>query len=87
MPRFYLPVPTGDRGTAQGRRGTVALHEAYQTPDGSEYAMEQIFFVIDSRYYSCSSMIITTNLKLVELKEPSDLVHACIYACFKGASH
>ena len=34
----------------------------------TEYAMEQMFFVIDSRYRSRRPMIITTNLKLSELK-------------------
>ena len=41
----------------------------------TEYAMEQMFFVIDSR----RPMIITTNLKLAELKNPPDLAHARIY--------
>ena len=45
----------------------------------TEYAMEQMFFVIDSRYRSRRPMIITTNLKLSELKNPPDLVHARIY--------
>ena len=45
----------------------------------TEYAMEQMFFVIDSRYRSRRPMIITTNLKLVELKNPPDLAHARIY--------
>ena len=36
----------------------------------TEYAMEQMFFVIDSRYRSRRPMIITTNLKLAELKNP-----------------
>ena len=45
----------------------------------TEYAMEQMFFVIDSRYRSRRPMIITTNLKLDELKNPSDLAHARIY--------
>ena len=44
-----------------------------------EYAMEQMFFVIDSRYRSRRPMIITTNLKLAELKNPPDLAHARIY--------
>ena len=42
----------------------------------TEYAMEQMFFVIDSRYRSRRPMIITTNLKLAELKNPPDLAHA-----------
>ena len=33
--------------------------------------MEQMFFVIDSRYRSRMPMIITTNLKLAELKTPA----------------
>ena len=41
--------------------------------------MEQMFFVIDSRYRSRRPMIITTNLKLSELKNPPDLPHARIY--------
>ena len=44
------------------------------------YAIEQMFFVIDSRYRSRRPMIITTNLKLSELKNPPDLAHARIYA-------
>ena len=45
----------------------------------TDYAMEQMFFIIDSRYRSRKPMIITTNLKLVELKNPPDLAHARIY--------
>ena len=45
----------------------------------TEYAMEQMFFVIDSRYRSRRPMIITTNMKLSELKNPPDLAHARIY--------
>ena len=45
----------------------------------TEYAMEQMFFIIDSRYRSRRPMIITTNPKLAELKNPPDLAHARIY--------
>ena len=45
----------------------------------TDYAMEQMFFIIDSRYRSRKPMIITTNLKLYELKNPPDLAHARIY--------
>ena len=50
----------------------------------TEYAMEQMFFVIDSRYRSRRPMIITTNLKLSELKNPPDLAHARIYDRYPG---
>ena len=36
----------------------------------TEYVMKQMFFVTDSRYRSRGPMIITTNLKLAELKSP-----------------
>ena len=45
----------------------------------SEFALEQVFNVIDSRYRSCKPLIVTTNLTLNELKNPSDLAHARIY--------
>ena len=45
----------------------------------TEYAMEQMFHVIDSRYRSRKPMIITTNLRLEEIKNPPDLAHARIY--------
>ena len=45
----------------------------------SEYALEQLFQVVDSRYQSRKPMIVTTNLTLEELKHPSDLAHERIY--------
>ena len=45
----------------------------------SEFALEQVFHVIDSRYRSMKPMIITTNLTLEELKHPEDLAHSRIY--------
>lgn len=45
----------------------------------SEYALEQLFGVVDSRYQSRKPMIVTTNLTLEELRHPSDLAHERIY--------
>lgn len=45
----------------------------------TEYAMEQMFNVIDARYRSGKPLIVTTNLKLDEIKHPPDLAHARIY--------
>ncbi len=45
----------------------------------SEFAQEQVFHVIDSRYRSKKPLIVTTNLTLKELKTPSNLAHARIY--------
>ena len=45
----------------------------------TEYAMEQMFSIVDSRYRSGKPLIVTTNLKLNVLKNPPDLAHARIY--------
>ena len=51
----------------------------------TEYAMEQMLFVIDSRYRSRRPMIITTNLKLADLKNPP--APSCEGAVGRGGKH
>ena len=46
---------------------------------GTEYALEQVYNVIDTRYKSGKPLIITTNLTLDELKYPTDIPHKRIY--------
>ena len=45
----------------------------------SEFALEQVFNVIDSRYRSKKPLIVTTNLTLDELKYSEDIAHRRIY--------
>ena len=45
----------------------------------SDFALEQVFNVVDSRYKSGKPVIITTNLSLQELKNPSDIKYKRIY--------
>lgn len=45
----------------------------------SEFALEQVFNIIDSRYRSGKPLIVTTNLTLDELKNPKDLAYARIF--------
>ena len=45
----------------------------------TEYALEQIYNIVDSRYRSQKPLIITTNLTLDELRHPQDTAHARIY--------
>ncbi len=45
----------------------------------SEYAQEQVYNIVDSRYLSRLPFIITTNLTLSKLKNPKDTAHARIY--------
>ena len=46
---------------------------------GTEYGLEQVYNVIDSRYRSGKPLIATTNLTLEELQHPQDTPHARIY--------
>lgn len=45
----------------------------------TEFALEQVFNIIDSRYRSKLPLIVTTNMTLDELKHPQDLARARIY--------
>ena len=90
-PRSRAPPPHSDLPKKsewrKGRADFIASFDEYDlliiddlgVERSTEYAMEQMFFVIDSRYRSRRPMIITTNLKLSELKNPPDLAHARIY--------
>ena len=46
---------------------------------GTEYGLEQVYNVIDSRYRSGKPLIVTTNLTLEELWNPEDTAHKRIY--------
>ena len=46
---------------------------------GTEYALEQIYNIVDCRYRSRKPLIVTTNLTLDEILHPQDTAHARIY--------
>ena len=46
---------------------------------GTEYALEQVYNIVDSRYRSQKPLIVTTNLTLDEIRRPQDTAHARIY--------
>ena len=45
----------------------------------TEYVLEQIYNIVDSRYRSQKPLIVTTNLTLDEIRHPQDTAHARIY--------
>jgi DNA replication protein DnaC len=46
----------------------------------SDYMLEQVYNMIDNRYKNNQPLIITTNLTLNELKNPSDIKYSRIYS-------
>ena len=46
---------------------------------GTEYGLEQVYNVVDSRYRSGKPLIVTTNLTLEQMQHPEDTPHARIY--------
>ena len=62
----------------------------------SEFAQEQVYSIVDSRYLSRLPFIITTNLPLSELQNPPDIARAriydrilerCVPICFSGRNY
>lgn len=45
----------------------------------TDYSLEQVFNVVDSRYRTGKPLIVTTNLSLSDLKNPADTAHRRIY--------
>lgn len=45
----------------------------------SEFVMEQVYNIIDSRYKSGQPMIITTNVPIEEIRQPKDIKYKRIY--------
>lgn len=62
----------------------------------TDYAMEQVYNIIDERYKTRLPLIVTTNLSLTTLMNPEDTAHKriydrvlamCIPVSFTGANH
>ena len=71
----------GDRNayTDSFKRYPLMIIDDLGMERNSEFAREQVFGVIDSRYRSELPMIVTTNLTLEELQHPEDLSRSRIY--------
>ena len=60
-------------------RAPLLILDDFGVERGTEYSLEQVYHVIDSRYRSKKPLIVTTNLSLQELQHPQDTAHARIY--------
>jgi len=79
----YMPFSAG----TEGRNDYISKLCAYPLlilddfgmERGTEYGLEQVYNVVDSRYRSRKPLIVTTNLTLEHLQNPEDTAHARIY--------
>ena len=60
-------------------RYSLLIIDDFGMERGTEYALEQIYNIVDSRYRSQKPLIVTTNLTLDELRHPQDTAYARIY--------
>ena len=60
-------------------RAELLIVDDFGMERGTEYGLEQVYNVIDSRYRSGKPLIVTTNLPLNDLRHPQDTAHARIY--------
>ena len=67
------------RGTPTEALPTVVSTWREEKLRGTEYALEQVYNIVDSRYRSRKPLIVTTNLTLDEIRHPQDTAHARIY--------
>ena len=60
-------------------RAPLLILDDFGMERGTEYGLEQVYNVIDSRYRSRRPLIVTTNIPLQDLQHPQDTAHARIY--------
>ena len=60
-------------------RFSLLIIDDFGMERGTEYGLEQVYNVINSRYRSGRPLIVTTNLPLNDLQTPQDTAHARIY--------
>ena len=60
-------------------RALLLIIDDFGMERGTEYGLEQVYNVIDSRYRSKKPLIVTTNIPLHDLQHPQDTAHARIY--------
>ena len=60
-------------------RALLLIIDDFGMERGTDYGLEQVYNVIDSRYRSKKPLIVTTNIPLQDLQHPQDTAHARIY--------
>lgn len=60
-------------------RYSLLIIDDFGIERSTEYALEQVFNIIDERYKTNLPLIVTTNLSLNTIKDPADIAHKRIY--------
>lgn len=68
------------RYSASFNRFSLLIIDDLGIERNTEYALEQVYAVIDERYKTGLPLIITTNLTISQLRNPEDVAHARIYS-------
>lgn len=80
-----LELAQNFRGDEEGRyirrmnRAKLLIIDDLGTERSTDFALEKVYNIIDSRYRASLPMILTTNLTLTEMKEAADLRYSRIY--------
>lgn len=61
------------------RNAPLCVFDDLGAERSSEYALENVFMLVDERYRARKPLIVTTNLTLNDLKNPQDMRHGRIY--------
>ena len=69
-----------DRYIASFNRFSLLIIDDLGIERNTEYALEQVYAVVDERYKAGLPLIITTNLTISQLRNPEDVAHARIYS-------
>ena len=68
------------RYIASFKRFSLLIIDDLGIERNTEYALEQVYAVVDERYKAGLPLIITTNLTISQLRNPEDVAHARIYS-------
>lgn len=68
------------RYIASFNRFSLLIIDDFGIERNTEYALEQVYAVVDERYKAGLPLIITTNLTISQLRNPEDVAHARIYS-------
>ena len=73
--------PNGDKDNIIGRmnRAKLLILDDFGSERGSEYSLEQVYNILDSRYRVQLPVIITTNIPIEAMTSDTDMTHARIY--------